>query len=130
MRVQSGYQQIGKFLKRWEYQTTLPASCETCMQVKKQVRTGNGTTDWFKIGKGVGQGCKLSPCLFSFYAEYIMRNAGLDKTQAGIKTVGRNINNLRYEDDSTLMVEKWRGTKELLDEGERGEWKSLLETQN
>ena len=69
------------------------------------VRTGHGTTDWFQIGKGVRQGCILSPCLFNLYAEYIMRNAGLDKAQAGIKTAGRNINNLRYADDTTLMAE-------------------------
>ena len=69
------------------------------------VRTGHGTTDWFQIGKGVRQGCILLPCLFSLYAEYIMRNAGLDKAQAGIKIAGRNINNLRYADDTTLMAE-------------------------
>ena len=66
------------------------------------VRTGHGTTDWFQIQKGVRQGCILSPCLFNFYAEYIMRNAGLDEAQAGIKIAGRNINNLRYADDTTL----------------------------
>ena len=69
------------------------------------VRTGHGTTDWFQIGKGVRQGCVLSPCLFNFYAEYIMRNAGLEEAQAGIKIAGRNINNLRYADDTTLMTE-------------------------
>ena len=69
------------------------------------VRTGHGTTDWFQIGKGVHQGCILSPCLFNLYAEYIMRNAGLDEAQAEIKIVGRNINNLRYADDTTLMAE-------------------------
>ena len=69
------------------------------------VRTGHGTTDWFQIGKGVHQGCILSPCLFNFYAEYIMRNAGLKEAQAGIKIAGRNINNLRYADDTTLMAE-------------------------
>ena len=68
-------------------------------------RTGHGTTDWFQIRKGVCQGCLLSPCLFNFYAEYIMRNAGLDEAQAGIKIAGRNINNLRYVDDTTLMAE-------------------------
>ena len=67
------------------------------------VRTGHGTTDWFQIGKGVCQGCILSPCLFSLYAEYIMRNAGLQETQAGIKIAGRNINNLTYADDTTFM---------------------------
>ena len=69
------------------------------------VRTGHGTTDWFQIGKRVRQGCILSPCLFNFYAEYIMRNAGLEETQAGIKIAGRNISNLRYADDTTLMAE-------------------------
>ena len=68
------------------------------------VRTRHGTTGWFQIGKGVLEGCILSPCLFNFYAEYIMRNAGLEETQAGIKIVGRNINNLRHEDDTTLMA--------------------------
>ena len=68
-------------------------------------RTGHGTTDWFQIGKGVCQGCILSPCLFNLYAEYIMRNAGLEETQAGIKIARRNINNLRYADDTTLMAE-------------------------
>ena len=78
------------------------------------VRTGHGTTDWFQIGKGVGQGCILSPCLFNFYAEYIMRNTGLDETQAGIKIAGRNINNLRYADDTTLMAESEEELKSLL----------------
>ena len=69
------------------------------------VRTGHGTTDWFQIDKGVCQGCMLSPCLFNLYAEYIMRNAGLEEAQAGIKIARRNINNLRYADDTTLMAE-------------------------
>ena len=69
------------------------------------VRTGHETTDWFQIGKGVRQGCILSPGLFNFYAEYIMRNTGLEEAQAGIKTAGRNISNLRYADDTTLMAE-------------------------
>ena len=69
------------------------------------VLTGHGTTDWFQIGKGVRLGCTLSACLLNFYAEYIMRNAGLDEAQAGIKTAGRNINHLRYADDTTLMAE-------------------------
>ena len=72
---------------------------------KASVRTGHGTTDWFQIGKGVRQVCILSPCLFNFYAEYIMRNAALEETQAGIKIAGRNINNLRYADNTTLMAE-------------------------
>ena len=78
------------------------------------VRTGHGITDWFQIGKGVLQGCILSPYLFNFYAEYIMRNAGLEETQAGIKTAGRNINNLRYADDTTLMAESEEELKSLL----------------
>ena len=78
------------------------------------VRTGHETTEWFQIGKGVRQGCILSPCLFNFYAEYIMRNAGLDKAQAGIKISGRNINNLRYADDTTLMAESEEELKSLL----------------
>ena len=78
------------------------------------VRTGHGPTDWSQIGKGVRQGCILSPCLFNFYAGYIMRNAGLEETQAGIKIAGRNINNLRYADDSTLMAESEEELKSLL----------------
>ena len=78
------------------------------------VRAGHGTTDWFQIEKGVHQGCILSPCLFNFYAEYIMRNAGLGTAQAGIKIVGRNINNLRYADDTTLMAESKEEPKSLL----------------
>ena len=85
------------------------------------VRTGHGTTDWFQIGKGVRQGCIFSPCLLNFYAEYIMRNAGLEEAQARIKFARRNINNLRYADDTTLMVESEEGPKEPLDESERGE---------
>ena len=78
------------------------------------VRTGRGTTDWFQIGKGVHQGCILSPCLFNFYAEYIMINVGLDEAQAGIKTAGGNINNLRYADDITLIAESEEELKSLL----------------
>ena len=78
------------------------------------VGTGHGTTDWFQIGKGVCQGCILSPCLFNLYAEYIMRNAGLEEEQAGIKIVRRNINNLRYTDDTTLMAENEEELKSLL----------------
>ena len=78
------------------------------------VRTGHGTTDWLQIGKGVHQGCILSPCLFNLYAGYIMRNAGLDEAQAGIKIAGRNINNLRYADDTTLMAESEEELKSLL----------------
>ena len=78
------------------------------------VRTGHGTIDWFQIGKGVCQGCILSPCLFNLYAEYIKRNAGLDEAQAGIKIAGRNINNLRYADDTSLMAESKEEPKSLL----------------
>ena len=91
------------------------------------VRTRHGTTDWFQIGKGVRQGCILSPCLFNLYAEYIMRNAGLEETQAGIKVAWRNINNLRYADDTTLMAES---EEELRRKWERGEWKSWLKAQH
>ena len=78
------------------------------------VRTGHATTDWFQIGKGVCQGCVLSPCLFNLYAEYIMRNAGLEETQAGIKIAGRNIYHLRYADDTNLMAESEEELKSLL----------------
>ena len=78
------------------------------------VRTGHGTTDWFQIGKGACQGCILSPWLFNFYAEYIMRNTGLEEAQAGIKIAGRNINNLRYADDTTLMAESEQEQRSLL----------------
>ena len=79
-----------------------------------KIRTRYGTTDWFQIGKGVHQGCILSPCLFNFYAEYIMKNAGLDEAQAGIKNARRNINNLRYADSTTLMAESKEELKSLL----------------
>ena len=81
---------------------------------QEAVRTGHGTTDWFQIGKGLHQGCILSPCLFNFYAEYIMRNAGLVEAQAGIKIAGRNVNNLRYADDTTLMAESKEELKSFL----------------
>ena len=80
------------------------------------VRNGHGTTDWFQRGKGVRQGCILSPYLFNFYAEYIMRNSGLEETRAGIKIAGRNTNNLRYADDTTLMAESEEELKSLLEE--------------
>ena len=85
------------------------------------VRTGHRTTDWFQIGKGVRQGCILSPCLFNFYAEYILRNAGLDEAEAGIKIAGRNINNLRYTDDTTLMAESEELKTLLMKVKEEGE---------
>ena len=83
--------------------------------------------DWFQIGEGIGQGCILSSCLFNLYAEYIMRNAGLEEAQAGLKIAGRNINNLRYADDTTLKAES---KEEPLDESVRGEWKSWLKAQH
>ena len=85
------------------------------------VRTGHGRTDWVQIEKGVCQGYTSSPCLFNLYSEHIMSNAGLDEAQAGIKIAGRNINNLRYANDTTLMAESEEETKEPLDESERGE---------
>ena len=85
-----------------------------CAGQEATVRTGHGTTDWFQIGKGVHQGFILSHCLFNLYAEYIMQNAGLDEAQAGIKIAGRNINNLRYADDTTLMAESEEELKNLL----------------
>ena len=93
------------------------------------VRTGHGTTDWFQIGKGVGQGCILSPCLFNLYAEYIMRNAGLEEAQAGIKVSRRNINNLRYADDTTLMEES-KELKSLLMQVKEESGKNWLKTQH
>ena len=91
----------------------------SCIQISQAagqeatVRTGHGTTDWFQIGKGVCQGCILSFCLFNLYAEYIRRNAGLNEAQAGIKTAGRNINNLRYADDTTFMAGSEKELKSL-----------------
>jgi len=85
-----------------------------CAGQEATVRTGHGTMDWFQVGKGVRQGCILSSCLFNFYAEYIMRNTGLEEAQAGIKIAGRNINHLRYADDTTLMAESEEELKRLL----------------
>ena len=106
----------GKFFKSWEYQTTWPASWETCMQVRKQQLEllEHGTTAWFQIGKGVCQGCILSPCLFNLSAECAIWNAGLDEAQTGVKIAGRNINNLRYADDTTLTEESEEELKSLL----------------
>ena len=94
------------------------------------VRTVHGTTDWFQIGKGVCQGCILSPYLFNFYAEYIMRNAGLDEAQAGIKISGRNINNLRYADDTTLVAESKEELKSFLMKVKEKSEKRWLKTQH
>ena len=94
------------------------------------VRTGHGTTDWFQIGKGVCQGCILSPCLFNFYAEYIMRNARLEEAQAGVKIAGRNINHLRYADDTTLMAESEEEPKSFLMKVKVESEKSWLKAQH
>ena len=94
-----------KFFKKWEYPDLTCLLRNLHAGQEATVRTGHGTTDWFQIGKGVRQGCILSPCLFNLYAECIMRKARLDEAQAGIKIAGRNINNLRYADDTTLMAE-------------------------
>ena len=102
----------GQFWKRWEYQTCLLRNL--CAGQEVAVRTGHGTTDWFQIGKQIRQGCILSPCLFNLHAEYIMKNAGLEEAQAGIKIAGRNISNLRYADDTTLMAESEEELKSFL----------------
>ena len=110
------HKKLQKFLKTWEYQTTWSASWEICMQFKKQqleldmeqIETGS------KLGKGVCQGCILPPCLFNFYAEYIIQNSGLDEAQAGIEIAGRKINNLRYADDIPVMTESEDELKNLL----------------
>ena len=105
----------GKFLKRWEYQTTLPASCETCMQVQKQqLELDMEQQTSLKLGKEYVKAVMLSSCLFHLYAESIMWNAGLDEAQAGIKIAGRNINTLRYADDTTLMAESEEELNSLL----------------
>ena len=105
--------------KAEEPEIKLPTSAGSLMRnlyagQEATVRTGHGTTDWFQIRKGVRQGCISSPCLFNFYAEYIMRNAGREETQAGIKITGRNINNLRYAHDTILMAESKEELKSLL----------------
>ena len=94
------------------------------------VRTGHGTTDWFQIGKGVHQGCILSPCLFNFYAEYIKRNTRLEEAQAGVKIGGRNINNFRYADDTTFMAESEEEPKSLLMKVKEESEKSWLKAQH
>ena len=99
----------GKFFKRWETRLPYLPPEKSYAGQEVTVRTRHGTTDWLQIGKGVRQGCILSPCLFNLYSEYIMPNAGLDKAQAGIKISGRNINNLRYADDTRLVL--WQKVK-------------------
>ena len=105
----------GKFFKRLEYQTTLSTTEKSIYAGQEStIRSEYGKTDWFQIGKGVHQGCILSPCLSNLCAEYIMRNARLDEAQAGIKIARRNINHLRYADDTTLMAESEEKLKSLL----------------
>ena len=106
----------GKFFKRWEYQTDHVTCLLRNLYAGQEatVRIGHGTTDWFKIGKGVHRGCILSPCLFNLNVEYIMQNARLNEAQVGIKIGGRNINNLRFADDTTIMAESKEELKSLL----------------
>ena len=103
-----------KILKRDGNTRPLNLPLEKSVRSSRINRTGHGTTDWFQIGKGVHQGCILSPCLFNLYAEYIIRNTRLEEAQAGIKIAGRNINNLRYADNTTLMAESEEELKNLL----------------
>ena len=118
------HNKTGKFLKRWEYQTTLPVSWEICMWVKNQVRNGHGTTDWFKIGKGV---LYIVTLLIYLYAEYIRRNARLDEAQTGITIARRNINNLRFTDDNSLMGESEEKLRRFLMKVKEESEKSALE---
>ena len=111
----------------WDHLTCLLRNLDAGQE--KRVRSRHVTTDWFKIGKGVCQGCILSSCLFNFYAEYIKKNAGLEEAQAGIKISGRNINNLRYADDTTLLAESEKELKSLLMKVKE-EWKSWLKVQH
>ena len=112
------YNKLWKFLKEMGIPNHLTCLLRNLYASQEAtVRTGHGTTDWFQIGKGVHQGCILSPCLFNFYAEYIMQNTGLDEAQAGIKIAGRKINNLRYADDTTVMAESKEKLKSLLKKG-------------
>ena len=108
------HNKLWKILKEMGIPDHLTCILRNLYDQEATVRTGHGTTDWFQIGKGICQGCILSPCLRNLYAEYIMRNAGLEEAQAGIKIAGRNIKNLRYADDSTLMAESEEELKSLL----------------
>ena len=121
----------GKFLERCEYVSDYLTCLLRNLYAGQEatVRTRHRTTDWFKTGKGVHQGCVLSPCLFNLCAEYIMRNAELDETQARIKIAERNIDNLRYANDNTLMAESEEELKSLLMKVKE-EWKSWLKTQH
>ena len=120
-----------------KYGNTRPPTCllrNLYAGQEATVRTGHGTTDWFQMGEGVRQGCILSPCLFNLYAVYIMRNAGLEEAQAGIRIAGRNINNCRYADDTTLMTESEEKLKSLLMkvkvEKERKSWLKAQHSEN
>ena len=104
----------GEFLKIWQKDHLIWLLRNLYTGQEATVRTGHGTTDWFQIGKGIRQGCILSPCSFNLYAEYIMPNARLDEAQAGVKLARRNINNLRYVDDTTLLAESEEELKSLL----------------
>ena len=108
------HNKLWKILKEMGISDHLTCLLRSVCRSGSTVRTGHETTDWFQIGKGVRQGCIFSPSLFNFYAEYIMRNAGLEETQAGIKNARRNINNLRYADDTTFMAESEEELKSLL----------------
>ena len=123
----------GKFFKRWEYQTTLPASWEICMQVKKQQLEPDMGKQTGSNVKGIHQCCILSPCLFNVYADYIKRKTGLDESQDGTKTVWRNINNFRYKGDTTLMAESKEELKGLLikvkNESEKADLNSTFKKQ-
>ena len=114
LRLYGSQKNCGKFFKRWEYQTALPASEEICTGQEATVRIRHGTTNCFQIGKGVHHGCILSPYLFNLYAEYIIQKARVDEAQVGIKIAGRTINTLRYTDDTTLMAESEEDLKSLL----------------
>ena len=108
------HNKLWKILKEIEIPDYLTCLLRNLYAGQEAVRTGHGTTDWFQIGKGIRQGCVLSPCLFKLYAEYIMQNAILDDSQAGMKIAGKNINHLRYADDTTLTAESEEELKRLL----------------
>ena len=121
--------QYTKTRESGHHNDTTKIPCVAAKTQRSQI-TGHGTTDWFQIGKGVRQGCILSPCLFNLHAEDIMQNAELDEAQARIKTARRNVNKLRCADDTTLMAESEEELKKPLDESERGEGKSWLKAQH
>ena len=125
------HNKLQKILKEMEISDHLTCLLKNLYAAQEAtVRTGRGTTDWFQIGKGVRQGCILSPCLFNLYTEYIMRNAGLDEAQAGIKIARRNINSLIYADDTTLLAESEEELKSLLMKVKEESEKSWLKSQH